>query len=332
MSRLRTPFGILLAGLAATAPLPSHADEGGVSFWLPGQYGSLAATPAQPGWAFAGIYYHTSVDAGAGRSFASGGQVRAGLDARADLVLLNATYVSPNPVFGGQAAFGLTGIVGRMRASIDAVLTGPGGGVLSGSRTDTFTGIGDLYPTATLKWNRGVHNYMTYLTGDIPVGGYSAGRLANLGIGHAAIDGGVGYTYFDPSKGHEFSVVTGLTYNFENPDTNYRNGINWHVDWGASQFLSKQVHVGLVGYYYHQLTDDSGGFAAALDGFRSRVAGIGPQFGYIFPIGTGHQGYMNLKGYYEFAAENRPEGWNVWLTLSISPAAPHESGAKKVTK
>jgi hypothetical protein len=41
---------------------------------------------------------------------------------------------------------------------------------------------------------------------------------------------------------------------------------------------------------------------------------------------------MNLKGYYEFAAENRPEGWNVWLTFAISPAAPHESGAKKVTK
>jgi len=35
-----------------------------------------------------------------------------------------------------------------------------------------------------------------------------------------------------------------------------------------------------------------------------------------------HQGYMNLKGYKEFAAEHRPEGWNVWLTLVISPAAP----------
>ena len=33
------------------------------------------------------------------------------------------------------------------------------------------------------------------------------------------------------------------------------------------------------------------------------------------------QGYLNLKGYYEFAAENRPEGWNAWVTFSISPAA-----------
>lgn len=33
------------------------------------------------------------------------------------------------------------------------------------------------------------------------------------------------------------------------------------------------------------------------------------------------QGYLNLKGYEEFAAENRPDGWIVWLTFSISPAA-----------
>jgi transposase len=56
-----------------------------VSFWLPGTYGSLAAVPAQPGWSFATIYYHTSVDAGAGTSFVRGGGVEAGIKADADL-------------------------------------------------------------------------------------------------------------------------------------------------------------------------------------------------------------------------------------------------------
>ena len=41
------------------------ADEGGVSFWLPGQFGSLAAAPQQPGWSFADAYYHTTVNGGA---------------------------------------------------------------------------------------------------------------------------------------------------------------------------------------------------------------------------------------------------------------------------
>ena len=67
--------------------------------------------------------------------------------------------------------------------------------------------------------------------------------------------------------------------------------------------------MGAVGYYYQQLTGDSGE-GATLGPFKSRVAGIGPQIGYFFPAGR-MQGYVNLKGYYEFAAENRPEGWNV---------------------
>jgi hypothetical protein len=33
------------------------------------------------------------------------------------------------------------------------------------------------------------------------------------------------------------------------------------------------------------------------------------------------QGYLNLKAYGEFAAENRPSGWNAWITFSLSPAA-----------
>ena len=43
---------------------------------------------------------------------------------------------------------------------------------------------------------------------------------------------------------------------------------------------------------------------------------------YTFQAAPGVQGYLNLKGYYEFDARDRPEGWNVWATLAFSPAAP----------
>jgi hypothetical protein len=156
---------------------------------------------------------------------------------------------------------------------------------------------------------------MTYAAAGIPVGAYELGRLANISSNHWSIDGGVGYTYFDPSKGHEFSAVAGLTYNFENPETDYQNGIDFHLDWGASQFLSEQTHVGLVGYVYQQLTGDSGE-GAVLGDFKSRVIAVGPQFGYFFPM-NGEKAYLNLKGYYEFDAENRPSGWNGWATIAI---------------
>src|SRR5262249_11624530 len=64
--------------------------------------------------------------------------------------------------------------------------------------------------------------------------------LLHIGIGHGAIDAGVGYTYLNPQTGHEFSGVLGFTYNFTNQSTQYQNGVDMHFDWGASQFLTKQ--------------------------------------------------------------------------------------------
>ena len=190
-----------------------------------------------------------------------------------------------------------------------------------------MAGFGDLYPQASLRWNMGVHNFMTYVMGDIPVGAYEPNRLANLGIGHGAIDGGIGYTYLDQTTGHEFSAVTGLTYNFKNTSTDYQNGIDWHLDWGASQFLSKQFFIGAVGYFYQQITPDSGQ-AKFLGPFESRVIGIGPQVGFLFPVGN-MQGYLNVKGYGEFDAAARPSGWNTWLTFAISPAEERPSTTTK---
>ena len=73
-------------------------------------------------------------------------------------------------------------------------------------------------------------------------------------------------------------------------------------------------------YAYQQVTDDFGQ-PAVLGGFRSRVLGMGPQIGYIFPIGN-NQAFLGLKGYGEFDAANRPSGWNTWLMFSISEAPP----------
>src|SRR5262249_51822022 len=56
--------------LVALAPESARADEGGVSMWVPGFFGSLAATPQTPGFSVAFIYYHTSLKAGADVAFA----------------------------------------------------------------------------------------------------------------------------------------------------------------------------------------------------------------------------------------------------------------------
>ena len=78
----------------------------------------------------------------------------------------------------------------RASASADATLTGalgPIGFAVSGSRTDSVSGLADLMPQASVRWNSGVHNWMTYITGNIPIGAYDSARLINLGIGHQAL-------------------------------------------------------------------------------------------------------------------------------------------------
>ena len=157
---------------------------------------------------------------------------------------------------------GMATIVGWQSANLSGTVNVTAPPLPSFTRSDSInssvTGFGDLYPQATLRWNNGVNNFMIYGTGDIPVGAYQSTRLANLGIGHGAADGGAGYTYLNPATGHEFSAVAGLTNNLENSFTNYQNGVDFHLDWAASQFLSKQVFVGPVGYVYDQLSCDSG--------------------------------------------------------------------------
>lgn len=303
-----------LLGVLALIPIMApHADEGGLSFWLPGQFGSLAAVPTAPGWSLAFVYYHAKASAGSGKPFPRGGRTTLGVDAEADLLFAGPAYTFSEPVFGAQAALSLIAPIGRSKVSVDATLTGPRGRSFSGGTDDALSGSGDAYVQGSLKWNQGAHNFMVYSMGNLPVGAYDPDRLVNLGLGHAAMDVGGGYTYFD--RKNEFTAVAGMTYNWENTDTRYQNGMDAHLDWSASHFVTDETHLGLVGYFYHQITGDSGSGATQGD-FKSQVTAVGPQLGHFFKVGK-QTWYANLKGYYEFDSENRAEGWNTWLALVV---------------
>jgi hypothetical protein len=333
--------GVAVATALALASELASADEAGESFWTPGSFASLAATPSQPGFSLTSSYYHAATSAGSdvararliriGRlSSTSDVGVSAVSVSPEDLATLTPSYTFATRVFGAQAAIAATGTYGRKRTTDDLVITDP---LLLNPITrsrfetisDTATGFGDLAPQASLRWNVGVHNVMTYVTGNIPIGAYNRARLSNIGIGHGALDGGGGYTYFNEQTGYEFSAVAGLTYNFVNRSTQYQSGIDVHLDWGASRFLTKQLQIGLVGYLYNQASCD-GGSGDRVGCFQSRVASAGAQLGYTIPMGD-LEANVNIKAYKEFAAANRPEGWNLWLTYTLSPAEPKAARA-----
>src|SRR4051812_46410316 len=140
----------------------AKADEGGVSFWVPGLYGSLAAVPQQPGWSLATVYYHTSVsasgNAAAAREITVGRfnptvnvDLNVKVHANVDVVFVNPSYVFATPVLSGQLALGMASIVGRNNTSLDGTITagvGPFTATQRGSFDSSVSGFGDLYPQA----------------------------------------------------------------------------------------------------------------------------------------------------------------------------------------
>ena len=288
------------------------ADEGGVPFWMSGQYASMAAVPMATGWSLVAMPYVYSGSADKSKTFQRGSSLNAGLSTRESLVLMQLGYVGEEKILGGQPYLGFGWGPGSNTTTASVSTTHPS---TQFNRANTSNGVTDIYPLASLTWNQGNNNFKTYITGDIPIGTYNSTSLSSIGIGHAAMDAGGGYTYLNNTTGLEFSSVVGATYNWMNNQTNYKNGIDSHLDWSLSQFVSQNWQVGIAGYVYYQLTADSGS-GARLGAFKSQVTAIGPQVGYLFNIGK-KQAYINLRAYKEFWAQNRVEGYAMISTISI---------------
>jgi hypothetical protein len=314
--------GAVAAVAVWVSAAPARADQGGVSFWVPGLYASMAAVPPDPGFSMPSTFYFYSGKADREDRFGFGGLIATEVEAKGfEGIFLAPTFVPETPVANGRLSLTLMGVMANNevegQVEFDRL-------PISLSRTDDTFGAGDLYPLASISWNSGVNNFKLYATGDIPVGDYDPRRIANIGIGHGAIDGGGAYTYLNPETGHELSAQLGFTYNFENEETDYKNGIDMHLDWGMSQFLSKTTSVGVAGYLYYQLTDDTYPTDTPLGqlrerflgGFRSKVAGVGPQLAHVFEVG-GVPVYTTVRGYFEFWAEHRLQGESVFLQAVI---------------
>ena len=125
------------------------ADEAGVSVWLPGTFGSLAAVPVQPGFQWTTTYYHATATSKSGTEFEEGGRIVRGLRPRPNLIQISPSYALATPVLGAQLGLAVTTVPAFVSNSITSTLTGPRGNSLSGSTGQSVTGFGDLYPRAS---------------------------------------------------------------------------------------------------------------------------------------------------------------------------------------
>jgi hypothetical protein len=306
----------VLLGLGMARPGPAQAAEKGTGFYLLGSKGPGAGIlPQLPGIYFENDFYYYSGDLGGGKRLPTGGDVAVGLRGQVALEFPLVLVVLPEEIAGGRLGltFGLP--VGWAKSSADVKLSGPLLGSREKSVSDTIFTVGDPVAGATLGWDAGNFHWNIGTLVNIPIGDYQEGELANIAFHRWAMDWTVAGTYFDPATGWDFSGAAGVTFNGENPATDYKTGTEFHLEGSISKQFNPAFEAGILGYYYHQITGDSGD-GAVLGPFKGQVAAIGAQIGYNFKIGQVPMA-AHLKYFHEFDAKNRAEGDAVLATIAM---------------
>ena len=148
------------------------------------------------------------------------------------------------------------------------------------------------------------------------IGPVTTESLDNLGYGFWThqFQGGVSWY---PWADKRMAVSTALTYetNGKKKDFDLTPGDNLTLNWGISQMLplkkdmSLLLEVGPAGYETWQITKDSG---TAANSARDHVHAAGGQLGVTY---VPWMLSVNLHGFYEYAAKDRPQGASFGISL-----------------
>ena len=309
----RTGLALLAAAaLASAAASRAQAAESGTGFYLLGTRAALAGVVPPPGVYVQNDLYVYSGSASAGRDLPIGGRVVADVEASAVINLLTGLWSTKVPLLGGNLALQATVPVGTQSVSARAALAGTG---LGASVSDDVFTVGDPVVGASVGWHAGNFHWTAGTLVNVPVGDYQDGEIANIAFHRWGMDLYGAATWLDMTRGIDLSAALGITVNGENPATDYRTGTEFHAEWAATKYLSPAFSLGVAGYYYRQITRDSGP-GATLGNFEGEVAAIGGTAAYDFRIARTPVS-LKAKIYQEFAVQNRLQGTAGFLTVSF---------------
>ena len=287
-----------------------YASEFGVGTYRPGQVDLFAGTLPAPGGVLVKNYF----------LFQDASLTAQPLNAPVRLhthtiTYTNATfitYTTPWQIFG--ANWGVA-VLAQSRIANQTLKVTPMGRPTS-TQHSTVGGFGDLVVSPLmLNWNFSKFHLVGALMFYAPTGSYERRRIIDIGLNRWAVEPDVGVTWMDPETGRHASLFAGYTVNAENPSTHYVSGNEFHADFVLAQHLAHGLVAGIAGYAVQQTTPDSGS-DANLGAFKGRVIGLGPLVGATVPIFK-VQISFSFKYDFEFAAQNRSTGNELWLTAAL---------------
>jgi hypothetical protein len=307
-------------GLSVTSPV--GAEEGGSGHYLPGSMASfMDAVPPQP--TFIARYNFVSYNGSfGGNPIPFARFVAANVNAGSYASGLTLLWRPPIDL-GEHWSFALSTTIPYVWLDVsgDATpkVTLPNGmPAPTVRRSDSVNGVGDIVlmplmlnykftPDFSMNFRVGIY---------APTGSYELGRLANTGKNFWTIEPTLAFMYFGQKSGIEASLFAGFDFNTENGATQYQSGIQFHIDGTLAQHLplgGGLAGVGVNGYWYQQITGDSGP-GASLGDFEGSTAGLGPVVSYVHKIGKVDM-LTELKWLHEVETQKRLKGDYIWLKV-----------------
>ena len=212
----------------------------------------------------------------------------------------------------------------------DMDFTAVSGGLTAGL-SDSERAFADITLTPLMGWTSGKLNTTLAMQFFLPTGAYqvatvnAAARTADVlngGKNRFGFDPTLSMTWFDPATGWEVTGALGVTFTAENDATQYQTAPEAHFEGTVMRHLPNKLALGLTGYAYQQIGDDSGPGAdtfKAQFGFNSlqaRVFGLGPIVTWSTEIGNAP---LSFKAKYikEFGAKRRFESDKFWFTAGF---------------
>ncbi len=287
-------IGSLMMAIAAVA----GATEGGGSVWPIGVETVFTGTAPNPGSTllamFDDFYQANQLSGPSGQSLVPGFHLR--VEAVAAKVVHN---------------WGVKFLGGNLISYVGVPilyehLTGPfGKGDKLGVSNTIFQPAAVAYHHGDWHWWYGANYYAPGMS-------YQKGALLNVGQHNSAVAVLATFSYLPNHAKTEISSQVQYIYNFTDGATDYRSGNEMVWEWDAMRNLSKNLAVGINGYYYQQTTDDLLNGLSVPDGNRGRDVTVGPQIRYHVPHAV-----LVAKYQRDTLVQSRPCGNAFWIELAI---------------
>lgn len=293
-----------------------YGEEGGSGHYLPGSISSfIDGVPLTKTLItrlniidYAGNY---------GQELPLSGRPIANIDIKSSAIALTIAY-SPDIDLGGKWSYAFAGTIPLVNLKVKGTASSFDTDKITIS--DTVSDIGDLMiMPIMLNQNFSPDFNINYRVGIyVPTGDYTLGSLANTGKNFWTIEPTIGFSYFGQKNGIEANLFAGIDFNTKNDDTEYKSGHQAHLEATLAQhfpLFGGLASAGITGFYYKQVTGDSGAGATFGD-FKAKATGIGPSISYIGKL-SGLDVIAEFKWLHELDTKKRVKGDTLFLKALV---------------